>query len=518
MGWGGGLGYLRQAASLDTRPFDPRVFARLLRYTRRHRAHLAAALAAAVGGAAMTVASPYLLKVGIDQGILAGHARVVVLTALLYLATRVVAAALAAVQTIHVNLLGNGAILDLREAFFAKLTELGLRFFDREPVGVIVSRGTNDVTALSNLVSSGIVSILTDGVTLLGIVAIMLAIDPVLALASFAVLPVLVLVTRAFQGRAIRAYRAVRTRIGELTAEFEQGISGIRVTQAFTREEENARRFLQVNEANVQANLDAAVVNNLFGPTVGLISAAGTVVVLWFGGTLVAREAVTMGTLVAFLNYLSRFFQPIQDLTQQYNLVQQAMAAAEKLFAVLDEPVEVRDRPGARAMPRIRGHVRFRDVSFAYVPERPAVSHLDFEIPAGARAALVGPTGAGKTTVAALLLRFYDPDAGAVEVDGVDLREVTRSRCSSRPRSARTYATAASTPRTRRSRRRCGRWGRTGWSAGCRGAWTRRWASGGSASPRARSSSSPSPGRSSPTPASSSSTRRPPTSTCTPRR
>ncbi len=424
---GGGLGYLRQTAGADTRPFDPRVLGRLLRYVQPYRRHLWLAVTVAVGGSLMTVLAPYLLKVGIDQGILARRAHVVLLTAGLYLATRLIAAVLSAVQTVEVNRLGNGAVYDLREALFAKLMELGLRFFDREPVGVLVSNGTNDVTALSNLVSSGIVSIITDGVTLLGIIIVMLAISPLLALASFAVLPVLVLVTRSFQGRAVRAYRNVRTRIGQLTAEFEEGISGVRVTQAFTREAENARRFLRVNQANVEANMDAAVVNSLFGPAVNMISTAGTVVVLWFGGALVLHTTVTIGTLVAFLNYLSRFFQPIQDLTQQYNAVQQAMAAAEKIFGVLDVPAEVRDRDGAGDMPLLAGHVRFRDVSFAYVPGRQAVSHLDFELPAGTRAALVGPTGAGKTTVAALLLRFYDPDEGSVEVDGVDLRNTTQS-------------------------------------------------------------------------------------------
>jgi ABC-type multidrug transport system fused ATPase/permease subunit len=424
---GGGLGYLRQAATADSRPFDRRTLVRLLTYVRPYRRHLVLALAVAVGGSAMTVLAPYLLKVGIDRGILARAPRVVLLTAGLYLGTRVLAAVFSAIQTVQVNRLGNGAVYDLRERLFTKLMDLGLHFFDQQPVGVLVSNGTNDVTALSNLVSSGIVSIITDGVTLAGIIGIMLVISPLLALASFAVMPVLVLVTRAFQGRAVRAYRNVRTRIGQLTAEFEEGISGVRVTQAFAREGENARRFVAVNRANVDANMDAAVVNSLFNPAVNMVSALGTIVVLWFGGTLVLHQAVTIGTLVAFVNYLSRFFQPIQDLTQQYNTVQQAMAAAEKIFGVLDVPLEVCDRADAVTMPPLTGQVRFRDVSFAYVPGRQAVSHLDFQLAPGTRAALVGPTGAGKSTVAALLLRFYDPDEGAVEVDGIDLRRVTQA-------------------------------------------------------------------------------------------
>lgn len=423
---GGGLAHLRNSAGNDTRPLNLQVVLRLLRFTAPHRRHLVIAVAMALCGAVMTVGAPYLLKIGIDQGITRRDVHVVLITAGLYLLTRIGAATFSYVQTLHVNLLGNGAVYDLREEFFAKLMDLGLRYYDREPVGVIVSYGTNDVTALSNLVSSGIVSIITDGVTLVGIIVIMLVISPWLALASFTVLPVLVLITRWFQNHAIHAYRQVRTQIGQLTAQFEEGISGVRITQAFSREDENARRFSRVNQANLDANMGAAMINNTFGPAVNLISAVGTVIVLWFGGSEVLHAAVTIGTLVAFLSYLSRFFQPIQDLTQQYNLVQQAMAAAEKIFSALDEPVEVQDRGQAASMPPIQGHVRFRDVSFAYESGRQAVSHLDCELPAGHRAALVGHTGAGKSTIASLLLRFYDPDEGAIEVDGIDLRTVSQ--------------------------------------------------------------------------------------------
>ncbi len=427
LGWGGGFGHLRESADADRRPFDGRVLLRLLGYTRAHRGDLIAGLAAALVGAAMTVTSPYLLKVGIDRGITAGRVSVVLWMAGLYLGTRVVATGASALQTIFVNRLGNGAIYGLRRDLFAKFQALGLGFFDRQPVGVLVSRGTNDVSALSNLVSSGIVSVITDGVTLAGIVVAMLLISPVLALASFVVLPALVIVTRIFQARAIRVYRNVRTTVARLTADLEESLSGIRVSQAFAREGRNVREFGATNRANLDANMDAAAVNNMFGPAVQVINTVGTVVVLWFGGSLVLRDAVTLGTMVAFLNYLSRFFQPIQDLTQQYNMIQQAMAAAEKIFGVLDEPVAVRDAADARPMPPVEGRIRFRDVWFEYRPGLPVLRGLDFELPAGCRAALVGPTGAGKTTVTSLLLRFYDPTAGAVEVDGRDLRAVTEA-------------------------------------------------------------------------------------------
>lgn len=426
MSWGGGFGALRQSAGAETRPFDSKVFARLIGYTWPHRRELWVALLAALVGTVMTLAGPYLLKVAIDQGITGRHPHVLLWCAGIYLATRVVAVVVSAQQTLAVNRLGNNAVLDLRRNLFDKLLVLGFGFFDSEPVGVLVSRGTNDVSALSNLVSSGIVSISTDAVTLVGIMVVMLAISPVLALASFITLPMLVATTLGFQKRAVRAFREVRNSIARLTADIEEGLSGVRVAQAFAREQENVRQFAETNRANLDANMDAAAINSLFGPTVGLIATIGTVIVLWFGGHLTASGVVTIGTLVAFFNYLSRFFQPIQDLTQQYNLIQQAMAAAEKLFGILDQPVAVRDAEDAVDVQGITGRVAFRHVSFAYRPDQPVLQGLDFELPAGCRAALVGPTGAGKTTVTSLLLRFYEPGAGAVEVDGHDLREWTQ--------------------------------------------------------------------------------------------
>lgn len=426
MGSSGGLGHLREMAGAEKRPFDRLVFVRLLSYTWPHRRYLWVALSAAMVGTCMTLAGPYLLKVAIDRGITGRHAGVLLWCAGIYLGTRLIAVLVSARQTLAVNRLGNGAILDLRRQFFDKLLTLGFSFFDQEPVGVLVSRGTNDISALSNLVSSGIVSICTDAVTLVGIMMVMLIINPTLALASFVTLPLLVLVTLGFQRRAVRAYREVRNTIARLTADIEESLSGIRVAQAFARERENVRLFDATNRANLDANMDAAAVNNLFAPTVALIGAIGTVIVLGFGGILTTRGAVTIGVLVAFFNYLSRFFQPIQDLTQQYNLIQQAMAAAEKLFGVLDQPVDVRDSSEAEAVAAISGHVRFERVSFAYKEGQMVLQDLNLEIPAGCRAALVGPTGAGKTTVISLLLRFYDPSAGAVLVDGHDLRSWTQ--------------------------------------------------------------------------------------------
>lgn len=423
--FGGGFGSMRHSAGADTAPFDRRRFLRLLSYTRPYRTNLLVALAAALGGTAMTITGPYLLKVAIDSGIDRADLHALLWAAAAYLGTRVIAAVLSNRQTVNVNRLGNGAVYGLRRDLFAKFQQLELTFFDAYPVGVLVSRATNDITALSNLVSSGIVSILSDVVTLAGIIVIMVIMAPKLALASFVTLPLLAGLAILFQGRAARAFRDVRTRIGELTANFEESLSGMRVTQAFVRERENAARFAQTNRANVQANMNAAVVTNLFGPSVGMVSSIGTVIILWFGGHIVSQGRLEIGVLVAFISYLSRFFQPIQDLTTQYNTVQQAMAAAEKIFGIMDTPVHVIDHEGAREMPPIQGHVRFRAVSFSYHSDQRTLSELDFSLSPGTRAALVGPTGAGKTTTAALLLRFYDPVEGAVEVDGIDLRSVT---------------------------------------------------------------------------------------------
>jgi ABC-type multidrug transport system fused ATPase/permease subunit len=424
---GGGHWGLHHAASdAEKAPFNWRAFARLLGYTRHQQRHLAFGVATSLLVTAMTLIGPYLIKVAVDTDIAGRDIHGLLVVAALYLGTRIVAWGANALQILEVNRMGTSAVYDLRRDLFSQWQRLGLRYFNRHPAGVLISRGTNDITALANLVSQGIVQILSDVVTLAGIIVLLAVLDWRLALATLTLMPVLAAVAQMFQKHASVAFRRVRNTVAELTANLQESLSGMRVTQAFAQEEETARRFEETNQANVEANMGAALINSMFQPTVNLINACGTLIILAYGGMRVVDGVMTIGVLIAFLNYLSRFFQPIQDLTMQYSLIQQASAAAEKIFSILDETPEVADAPGAPPMPPIQGAVAFRDVCFSYKANVPVLQDVSFEVPAGTRVALVGPTGAGKTTIVSLLTRLYDPDRGSVVVDGVDLREVAQ--------------------------------------------------------------------------------------------
>ncbi|HVB10129.1 MAG TPA: ABC transporter ATP-binding protein [Bacillota bacterium] len=422
---GGGHWGLHQAAQIDERaPFNWRAFTRLLGYTRHQQRHLVKGILTSLLVTAMTLVGPYLIKVAVDQDIAGRDIHGLLVVAGLYLGSRIIAWGANALQILEVNRMGTAAVYDLRRDLFAQWQRLGMRYFARHPAGVLISRGTNDITALANLVSQGIVQILSDMVTLVGIIVLLAVLDWRLALATLTLMPVLAAIALLFQKRASVAFRRVRNTVAELAANLQESFSGVRVTQAFAQEEETARRFDETNQANVTANMGAALINSLFAPAVNLINTCGTLIILAYGGFRVVDGLMTIGVLIAFLNYLSRFFQPIQDLTMQYSLIQQASAAAEKIFGILDEPPEVADAPDAQPMPVIQGAVAFEDVSFAYKSGVPVLQDVSFAVPPGTRVALVGPTGAGKTTIVSMLSRLYDPDRGSVMVDGIDLRSV----------------------------------------------------------------------------------------------
>ncbi len=424
MGGGGHWGFHNSGGSDEKAPFNWRTLMRLLGYTRSQRGHLVAGATLSLIVAALTLAGPYLIKVAVDQDITKGDVHGLLVVAGIYVLTRIASWVANRYQILEVNKMGTAAVYSLRRDLFGKWQRLGLRYFGRHPAGVLISRGTNDITALANLVSQGIVNVLSDVVTLLGIIVVLAVLDWRLALATLTLMPVLAVCANVFQKYASAAFRRVRNTVADLTANLQESFSGVRVTQAFAQEDETARRFDVTNQANVAAQLRAAYINSIFAPVVNQVNACGQIIILAYGGMLVIKGAMTIGVLIAFLNYLSRFFQPIQDLTQQYSLIQQASAAAEKIFGILDEPVEVEDTPDAAAMPAIAGRVDFEGVQFSYRPQSPVLRDISFSVPAGSRVALVGPTGAGKTTIVSLLARLYDPTGGSVKVDGIDLRTV----------------------------------------------------------------------------------------------
>jgi ATP-binding cassette subfamily B protein len=370
---------------------------------------------------------PYLAKLAVDRGIERGDLGSLTAVVAAFLASAGAAFALAAAQTYFTGWVGERALADLRIQLFSHLQRLSLGFYERNRTGAIVSRITNDVEALDQLVTDGITSLVQNSLVLVGTAVVLFLLDWRLALATLVVLPLMAGVTAWFRSRSNRAYRSVRERLGLVTATLAEDISGMRVVQSFTREPASQTSFRGVNDRYRQANYETVVLNGLYFPAVDVLSSLATAIVLGVGGALVIGDSLTVGTLLAFSLYLSNFFDPVQQLSQLYNTFLSATAALDRIIDVLDEEPEIVDAPGARPQPRIAGHVRFEQVRFGY-GELPDVIHLlDLDVPPGTTVALVGHTGAGKSTIAKLLARFYDPRSGRITIDGHDLRDVTQS-------------------------------------------------------------------------------------------
>nr|MBA2536961.1 ABC transporter ATP-binding protein [Actinomycetota bacterium] len=326
--------------------------------------------------------------------------------------------------TYYTAWVGERVLTDLRQGLFSHLQKLSLGYYERNRAGAVISRLTNDVEALDRLVTEGVTSLLQNTLMLFGSAVILFFLDWRLALAILAVFPAMSLATTIFRRRSSRAYRRVRERLGLVTATLAEDIAGMRVVQSFTREDSNARQFREVNDHYRAANHETVVLNALYFPFVDFLSSLATAVVLGYGGYLIFDGSMEVGTLFAFIGYLTNFFDPVQQLSQLYNTFLAAVAALDKIIDVMDEDPEVQDRPGARELPQIDGHVRFEDVHFGY-GKGPEVLHgIDLDVAHGTTVALVGHTGAGKSTIAKLLARFYDPRSGAITIDGHDLRSV----------------------------------------------------------------------------------------------
>ncbi|MDX6413925.1 MAG: ATP-binding cassette, subfamily multidrug efflux pump, partial [Gaiellaceae bacterium] len=332
--------------------------------------------------------------------------------------------AMSYVQTYLTGWVGERILADLRIALFRHLQRLSLGFYERTRAGVIISRLTNDVEAIDQLVTDGVTSLVQNSLTLIGTAILLFILDWRLALATLSVIPLMSIATVIFRVRTTRAYRAVRERLGLVTATLAEDIAGMRVVQAFTREETNTRNFKAVAERYRDSNMETVVLNGLYFPFVDLLSSIALAVVLGYGGHLYFNGDVTLGTLFAFMLYVQNFFDPVQQLSQLYNTFLSATAALDKIMDVMDEEPEVLDRDGAIALPEVGGHVQFEDVHFSYGTGTEVLHGLDLDVPAGTTVALVGHTGAGKSTIAKLLARFYDPTEGRITIDGLDLRDI----------------------------------------------------------------------------------------------
>ena len=398
----------------------------LARLTAPYRLRTGLAIGSLVAATLTALAPPFLAKLAIDDGISEGDLGHLTLIVVLFVAAGVANLGTSAAQTYFTGWTGERILADLRNKLFGHLQRLSLGFFERNRAGVIISRLTNDVDALDQLVTDGVTSLFQNSLMLLGSAVILFILDWRLALAALAVFPLMAIATSIFRVRSSRAYRAVRERLGLVTATLAEDIAGMRVVQSFTREERNQRQFRAVNGRYRESNQETVVLNGLYFPFVDFLSAVATATVLGYGGWLAFNGDVTVGTLFAFLLYLSNFFDPVQQLSQLYNTFLSAVAALDKITEVMDEEPQVVDRPDARPLPEIEGRVRFEDVVFGY-GEGPEILHgIDLDVPAGTTVALVGHTGAGKSTVAKLLARFYDPREGRITIDEHDLRDVTQ--------------------------------------------------------------------------------------------
>ena len=406
--------------------FDWRIVARLFSYLRPHRMRLAAALVSMLVASALTLAAPYLIKVAIDQSIARGDAAGLGQVALVLTATFIGTYIASAVQRYQLGWVGQRMLATIRGELFQHLQALHLGYHDTHIVGVTISRVINDVAVINDLLSEGLVTLVSDTMLLLGIITVMLSMNLRLALFAFSVIPLMVMVTQWFARRAQTAFRDTRARVAAVVGDLAEDISGMRVIQAFAQESASRERFEELNRANRDAHISAMTLSFIFLPTIEFLGMLATAVVLWFGGRAVIGGSVTLGVMVAFLAYVSRFFQPVRELSQLYTTMQSAMAGGERVLALLDTPPEILDSPTAREMPHMEGRVDFRRVTFCYVEGTPVLHDVSLVIEPGQTVALVGPTGSGKTSIANLVARLYDVTDGEVLVDGIDVRDVTQ--------------------------------------------------------------------------------------------
>jgi ABC-type multidrug transport system fused ATPase/permease subunit len=396
----------------------------LARLARPYRRRVVLSIISLLAATATALAPPYLAKLAIDHGIEENDLKTLGWIVAAFLATGILNWLASTAQTYTTGWVGERVLADLRLRLFRHLQRLSLGFYERNRAGAVISRLTNDVEALDQLVTDGATSLVQNSLTLFGSAVVLFLLDWRLALATLAVFPLMSFATAVFRRRSSGAYRRVRERLATVTATLQEGISGIRVVQSFERQARSFDEFRDVNGAYRAANHETVVLNGLYFPFVDLLSSAAIAVVLGYGGYLVFGNSLTVGTLFAFIGYLSNFFDPVQQLSQLYNTFLAAVAALDKIIDVLDETPEIVDQPDAFPLPRIGGHVRLENVHFAY-GRGPEVLHgIDLDVPAGTTVALVGHTGAGKSTIAKLLARFYDPSAGRLTIDGCDLREI----------------------------------------------------------------------------------------------
>ena len=393
---------------------------------RPYRGRTILMFAALLAATAAQLAPPPLAKLAIDEGIIPGDLTTLTLVVVAFLVSALVYWGASYVQTYLVGWVGQRVLQDLRIQVFAHLQTLSINFYSRRQAGVIISRLTNDIQALDQLVSDGVVTLFQSTLLLVGTAVILLTLDAQLALLTFGIFPVLGIASLVFRIISAEAYRQTREKVALITAYLQETLSGMRVVRSFAQEQRHIERFAELNDDNRDANMKTVYLNGAYFPGVELLSSLVTAGILLYGGVQALNGDVTVGVLVAFVAALNNFFDPIQQLSQLYTTYQAGMAALDKIFELLDEKPDLADPPDALVLDRVRGDIRFEDVTFSYgAGGGDALCHIDLHVPPGQTVALVGATGAGKSTFAKLVARFYDPTSGRILVDGHDLRDVS---------------------------------------------------------------------------------------------
>jgi ATP-binding cassette subfamily B multidrug efflux pump len=408
--------------------YDPHLIRRILQFARPYRLFLFLALILMLLSSAASVAGPYLVKVALDSGLAAGSVPTLRNAVFLYLFLALIQWAATYGRVNLMVRVGQSIIFDLRAHLFEHLQQLSFSFYNRYSVGRVITRVINDVTVLREFLTWAVLAIARDLFVLIGIVAAMLAMDFHLSLLTFSVLPIMVLITIAFRKQARENYRRVRSAISWVNSILAENINGVRVVQAFSRQEFNYNYFKDtVNYNNLSSNLKAARIASAFPSTIDFLGSLATALVIWLGGAAVLGAQVTPGVLVAFILYISRFFDPIRDLSRRYDSLQSTMASSERIFGLMDTEIEVDDAPNAVELPEIRGEVSFEHVYFNYSDDpTPVLENIYLHVQPGETVALVGKTGAGKSTLVKLISRFHDPVSGRIRIDGYDLRMVSQ--------------------------------------------------------------------------------------------
>ncbi len=407
---------------------DRELAARLLSFTWKLRAKAMMLGLAMLASSFVNLIPPYLFSLAIDRYIVSLDQAGLTMLALAFLAVNGVTYGISYAHTYLLAWLGGRLEYDLRMDLFRHLQKLSIGYYAKKDVGSVVSRATNDIERIISLVSSGVLNAISNVITLVGIIGIMFWMSPRLSLISLSVVPFIAFFAYFWGKRVRKVYRETRKTIASVSAKIEESVSGMKEIHAFSREQESRQEFQQINISNMQANVTASRTMSAFFPMVTGFSAIGNFLVLWFGGNAVMNGTMTVGVLFAFMSYMGRFFWPIQSLSQFWNEVQSALAAAERVFQIMDTEIEVSEKTDAITIPPIEGRIVYEDMTFSYEDGTPVLQDIDLVIEQNTTVALVGPTGVGKTTMINLLYRFYDPQEGRITVDGYDLRDLSIER------------------------------------------------------------------------------------------